>query len=577
MLDVTLTHSAQVAADADNYGVASQRIQSCMPTVTITDEISEEIKNLYPERINFPSPTSEPMHPEHTQRTTRTTKNKSNNNNPQTQQHPINRDSTVRALRNIKKGTAPGPFTHSTDFIRACALTRNKRQEDNACMHLDTFIQILNITTNNELSPTTSLNFGSQCFTALHKDINDLKKKRPISIGTALRRTNSATLLEHHRNDIAELCAPDGQYGIAIKGGLEFIVHKAQAQCHLFIDKPNKQKEPASRVLLLLDITNMFNEISRDACRLLLLATPELKDMVPCFDQMHKEPNRCWCKTDKGTHRHFQQPEGFAQGCPLSGSYAAIALSLLLKKINKELVARQNQNSDIPSPHASSFIDDTNLFLPLQDVEWFIKRFNELGTPAGIKLNQQKTQLLVGPLAHISTKQQETLTHLTTIPQPENMLTEGCKLLGQAIGTSTHATNCMKQQATKHRTAASRITTRLLDRQTISSIYRHCAQPAVAHLIGTDMLNAHGKNGNPPPGDPTKWTTPFLNATETTDSFFLRFITDANENNLPLHASLIATIPAKDGGVGHRHPQRAALGAFAVPIARTIKHALQGP
>jgi hypothetical protein len=445
-------------------------------------------------------------------------------------------------------------------------------------MHLDTFIQILNITTNNELSPTTSLNFGSQCFTALYKDfLNDLKKKRPISIGTALRRMNSAMLLEHHRNDIAQLHAPDGQHGIAIKGGLEFIVHKAQAQCHLFLDKPNKQKEPASRVPLLLDITNMFDEISRDACRLLLLATPELKDMVPCFDQTCKEPNRCWCKTDKGACRHFQQPEGFAQGCPLSGSYAAIALSLLLKKINKELIARQNQNSGIPSPHASSFIDGTNLFLPLQDVKWCIKRFEELGTLTGIKLNQRKTQLLVGPLTHIHTKQQEILTHLTTILQPENMLTEGCKLLGQAIGTSTYVTNCMKQQATKCRTAASRITTRLLDRQTISSICRCCAQPAVAHPIGADTLNTCDKNGNPPPGDPTKWTTPFLNAIETTDSFFLRFITDANENNPPLDASLIATIPAKDGGLGHRHPQRAAMGAFAVPIARTNKHALQGP
>ncbi len=98
-------------------------------------------------------------------------------------------------------------------------------------------------------------------------------------------------LPEHHRNDIAQFCAPDGQHGIAIKGGLEFIVHKAQAQCHLFIHKPNKQKEPASRVLLLSDITNAFDEISRDARRLLLRATPELKDVVPHFDQTRKEPN----------------------------------------------------------------------------------------------------------------------------------------------------------------------------------------------------------------------------------------------------------------------------------------------
>jgi hypothetical protein len=127
------------------------------------------------------------------------------------------------------------------------------------------------------------------------------------------------------------------------------------------------------------------------------------------------------------------------------------------------------------------------MFLPPQDVEWFIKRFDELGTPTGIRSNQKKTQLLVGPLTHMFAKQQEMLTCLTTIPQHENMLTEGCKLLGQAIGTSTHVTNCMKQQATKHRAAASRRTTRLLDRQTISSICRHCAQPAVAHLIRADM------------------------------------------------------------------------------------------
>jgi hypothetical protein len=189
-----------------------------------------------------------------------------------------------------------------------------------------------------------------------------------------------------------------------------------------------------------------------------------------------------------------------------------------------------------------------------------------------IKLNQRKTQLLVGPLTHISTKQQEILTHLTTILQPEHTLTEGCKLLGQAIGTSTHATNCMKQQATKCRTAASRITTRLLNRQIISSIYRCCAPHR-------RRRTQHTQQKRQPP-TPTKWTTPFLNAIKTTDSFFLRFITDTNENNLPPHASLIATIPAKDGGLlGHsrHHPQRAALDAFAVPTARTIKYAFQGP
>ena len=569
----SLSHSAQVAADADNYGVASQRIQSCMPTVTITDKIADEIANMYPPRIPFPSTASEKQYPQYTQQNARTTKNKPTNNN--TQQYQINRDSTIRALRNIKKGTAPGPFTHSTDFLRAYALTKNKRQDNDNYMYLDTFIKLIEITTNNQLSPSTTLYFGSQYFTALYKDKTNLNKKRPISIGTAIRRINSAILLQHHRDDIAELCAPDGQYGIAIKGGLEFLVHKAQAQYHLFIDSPNQHMKPLLRALLLLDITNMFNELSRDACRLLLLSTPELHDLVPYFDQIYKEPNRCWYKTDKGTYRHFKQPEGFAQGCPLSGSFAAIVLSLLLKKINQELVLRQT-DTNMPSPHTSSFIDDTNLFIPLQDIEWFIKRFDELGQPIGIKLNQDKTKLLTGPLTYISATQKTTLTHLATILKPENILTDGCELLGQPIGTRAYVSNHMQQKATKYRTTVSRITTRLLDRQTISSIYRYCAQPAIAHLIGTNILNTYNPNGTPPLGDPFQWTTPFLKAIETTDDFFLRFITDTNKDNLPTHASLIATIPAKGGGLGYRHPQRAALGAFTIPLARSIRYAITG-
>ena len=49
----TLSHSAQVAEDADNCRAANQRTQSCMPTLTrITKDASEETKNLCPERIS---------------------------------------------------------------------------------------------------------------------------------------------------------------------------------------------------------------------------------------------------------------------------------------------------------------------------------------------------------------------------------------------------------------------------------------------------------------------------------------------------------------------------------------------
>ena len=121
-------------------------------------------------------------------------------------------------------------------------------------------------------------------------------------------RTNQQRhiLLEQHRDDLAQINAPKGQYGIVVKRGLDFIIHKAQAQYHLFIDAPSTDMQPVKCVVLLHDITNMFNEISRDTCQLYLLSTLELQHMVPYIDQIFKEANRCWYKIDKGTYRHFQ-------------------------------------------------------------------------------------------------------------------------------------------------------------------------------------------------------------------------------------------------------------------------------
>jgi hypothetical protein len=224
-----ISHSAQVAADADNFGAANQRIQSCMPVVNITKDIFNDLQLLYPQRTNFPCHQSETHYPEFAEKNTRTTKTNTTTTTPFANSF-LDRDTTIRALRNVKKGTAPGPFTFSTDFLRAYALTRNKRQSDDSYIYLDTYMQISHMAISNQLSPTITRIFGSQYFTAFYKDKNDLNKKRPLGIGTALRRITGSILMAHFRNDISKINTPDGQYGIAVKGGLEFIIHKAQAQ-----------------------------------------------------------------------------------------------------------------------------------------------------------------------------------------------------------------------------------------------------------------------------------------------------------------------------------------------------------
>jgi hypothetical protein len=107
--------------------------------------------------------------------------------------------------------------------------------------------------------------------------------------------------------------------------------------------------------------------------------------------------------------------------------------------------------------------------------------------------------------------------------------------------------------------------------------YRYCAQSAVSYLIGTDILNFINQNESIKTTNlEISLSTPFLNDIAKTDDFFLKYITDTNTETMPNHSALIASIPSKHGGVGYRNPSRAALGAFTIPIARSIDYAIRG-
>jgi hypothetical protein len=137
--------------------------------------------------------------------------------------------------------------------------------------------------------------------------------------------------------------------------------------------------------------------------------------IIPYFDLLYTSPNTCWYKSaESGYFRKFLQNEGFAQGCPMSGGFAALVLSILLRKINNELQEQHTPDTtEAPAPHTTSFVDDTNLFLPSEKVEWFTSRFAELGKPLGIKLNLQKTKLLICPNTYL-TPSHQTIINITS-------------------------------------------------------------------------------------------------------------------------------------------------------------------
>lgn len=68
----------------------------------------------------------------------------------------------------------------------------------------------------------------------------------------------------------------------------------------------------------LLDITNMFSEISHDACCLQLHSHPKLKLILPYFDILYESSNTRWYKSAE------------------SGGFMVLVFSMILGNMNEE-------------------------------------------------------------------------------------------------------------------------------------------------------------------------------------------------------------------------------------------------
>jgi hypothetical protein len=81
----------------------------------------------------------------------------------------------------------------------------------------------------------------------------------------------------------------------------------------------------------------MFNECSQLTCKNELEC--DHPDMVATFDLLYFDDNVIWYQQPDGTWGSFLQQEGYAQGCPLSGTFALKVLHVVLKDLKAQLNA----------------------------------------------------------------------------------------------------------------------------------------------------------------------------------------------------------------------------------------------
>jgi hypothetical protein len=557
--DLKYNKHAQQCADQDNLHTAFARISSITPTATLTPHYLNILKKLYPPPIPFNTTNS------HNTRS----KLRTDLNLP-----TISQGNILKTLRRLKRGTATGPFATSIDLLKDYALHSTTQETQTIFPYLQTFTQLIHTIAHNKVPATVKPYLSAQYVVALHKDPNNLDKLRPIGIGTALRRITAACLMTQFGSTIAEVLLPHGQLGIAISGGLDFICHSTQAQLETFMPTP----QASTRALLSLDIENMFNAISRGACRQQLHNNPKLQPLLPFFDLLYANPNTCWHKSPINHFDNFPQWEGFAQGCPLSGAFADIVLATVLQPLNQQLQARVRQrHKSQPPPVTLSYHDDTSIVLPYEDIPWFITTFQTLGNPVGIRLNLIKTQILTSlsdesPMKHLNSAQQEALSQALSMLGPKAEQRQGIRLLGQPIGSQAFANTFIQDRiSTIHDTINTKLFHRIHDSQTQLAMLKNCIIPSVQHLLATHVYHTFTPNS---PQDLHQWHSSTTLQLRITIQNTVASLTQCDL--LPFHTTWIIHLPALLGGLGIRDPTATAIPAALTTFTRSIRYAIHG-
>lgn len=213
--------------------------------------------------------------------------------------------------------------------------------------------------------------------------------------------------VKHNGPQFAEELLPFN-FGVTVKDKAQVVYHCLHSACSRYVfctkEQLNRGDFP-TRVLISIDLKNMFNKMSRRRChKILRRCFPHL---LPVFDCLYKQANKIWYIRANGTKECILQVEGFAQGCPLSLFFAALVLGDLLQKLSDRFKTRaasrreaeiyvKTNNGVRGLCNPVAYVDDGYIVPVFEDVEWAMSLIKEHGPEIGAEFNVLKTTMLTG-------------------------------------------------------------------------------------------------------------------------------------------------------------------------------------
>ena len=281
----------------------------------------------------------------------------------------------------------------------------------------------------------------------------------------------------------------------------------------------------------------------------------------------------------------------------MSPVFAAMVLGEILKGLDQEFCERAARRKDQNSmddnkggvPIILAYVDDVNCLLPLEDVEDFLRRFKEIGEDLGAKMNTEKTRILTSThnkstvdkllassrigLKSVGTSLQRAIKEFsnktitgTTTPYE---VTNGLRVLGVPIGSSSFCKDFIKEQVHKMQSDGDLILAGLDDPQTQLQLFKTCTAHKLTHLYAADVLNS-----NELPNNWHLWSSDLADEVTTLTKNFLTKLT--NRSSLPDHALLISNMSTRKGGLGLQHPRCVAIPAMILSVKRNTQHKVSG-
>lgn len=314
-----------------------------------------------------------------------------------------------------------------------------------------------------------------------------------------------------------------------------------------------------------------------------------LPGLVPFFDLLYSKRNKCNYRRADGATDSRDQEEGFAQGCPLLNAFAALVLHDILSQLHSKLrdLARECKRKGHPSndnghrgvTHIMANGYGTSAVVPLVDMEFFCRRFVELGRPLGARLAEGKTVVMtacdgVSPLNFVAKETCDSVREAidTYCRKPGEAKgheeTWGTRLLGYPIGGRKFAREYLQQTVSEINMHTHDVCMQLGDLQTMLQVYQSAILPKVPHLFAADVHhNTAGLCGT------FKWCSSFATALTTKTRDLLARIT--RKSTVLTWVLAIAHLQVRAGGLGTLNSMTYAIPLY-IQLVTSSLHALDG-